>query len=223
MRLARVALPGALVLGFAFADAGAQCPTNDWYYGPLSGSSSAAAFHSGLVNWDLVAGTFSVSSCCGGETGSSSQVLLRDTYWLVGPASAIPIGLRARVDLAGNASAESRTLPGNVVGCFGSGTTFELREGAAASSVEARSSSTPCQGAAIDEMAVLVLEKLPGEPFTLNLKAFAWNSTFQQCDVSGLLTFALPPGYSIASCQGFAGPTVPATPASWGKLKSAYR
>ena len=106
MRLLRVILPGILGLGFSVAVAAADCPNNSWAYGPgLGGSSTLPALNYGAGSYDLVAGTFSASSCCGGEGGSSTQLQLSDTYWLVGPASATPMMMLCTSDRASDASA----------------------------------------------------------------------------------------------------------------------
>jgi hypothetical protein len=223
MRLGTVLVPGLLGLGFFAAGATADCPLNSWISNPVVGSSTAPSFSFFSGSYNHVTGTFAASSSGGGEVGNSTSLSLADTYWLVGPSSATPIPLQARVHLTGAASASFELLPGGLQGCFNAGMTFELRHLTTTAQVTARATTSPCQSIVIDESVQLPLEKPPGEPFTLNFDLRVSNSTFQHANANGLLTFALPPGYSIASCQGFAGPTVPAAPSSWGRLKTAYR
>lgn len=74
-----------------------------------------------------------------------------------------------------------------------------------------------------DQVLVLPLAHPVGEEFVLGCEVNA--SADFTATARGSLSFAgLPPGYGVASCQGFAGEgAVPALPARWGALKLRYR
>ena len=68
-----------------------------------------------------------------------------------------------------------------------------------------------------------MLQQLPGIPFVISLGATLNASHTIPVTASGALPFQVPAGYTIQSCQGYAGNVVPTRPWSWGSLKQRYR
>jgi hypothetical protein len=225
MRLARVLLTIVVALTITSATATAQCPSSGWDVGFTSGSSTQPIYSAGGASWNLIEGRFSGGASGATEMGGFLSMTVRDIYRIVGPASAVPIPFRARVVLSGHASGSMETVPGAGSGCFGSSVTFELiPEGGLPAYAEIGSSQSPCAGVDIDAVVELALAKLPGEEFLLRHRFYISSGAYQTAFAEGLLTFLdLPPGYSIASCQGYVGPAVPTSNASWGQLKHTYR
>jgi hypothetical protein len=70
----------------------------------------------------------------------------------------------------------------------------------------------------------LVLTREAETPVGLEVEAnvFAWNDNAARATVT--FEFVLPPGVSVTSCRGYVQDApVPASPASWGVVKAAYR
>lgn len=129
-----------------------------------------------------------------------------DNFTLTGPLSAVPISIEARLRITG-----SRTA-GPAVG--------RVSFVAAADSVvfDAPVASS------IDQTVVLHLSQLPGQPFVLLVRPAGTGFCQGYVILDTRLTFALPPGYLISSCHGYAGAVVtPVTARSWGSLKTSYR
>ena len=211
------------LLTLSFSSASAQCPASGWDSGPYSDSSTNPIYSAGGASWNLIEGTFAGGSSGGGEAGWFLSLGVRDNYRLVGPSSATPIPFKVRVVLTGYASGSIETLPHAGTFCTGSSFTFNLVHGAAIATRSVSSTQTPCAGAEINEVVELELSKLPDEEFLLLFGSALSNGTFQSVSVNGVITFLVPSGYSVASCQGYAGQAVPVSPTSWGRLKQTYR
>lgn len=166
---------------------------------PVPGTSSTHE------TWNLVLGTIrvSASSCYSGN--ASVDVIARDRFRIVGPASAPPIAFQARLRTNGGAGefgsvgaglrevgGESRWVDGGFVGGF-------------------------------DADLLLPLSHAVGEEFDLVYEVHA--DAYPTATTQGQLSFVgLPAGYGVTSCQGFAGDgAVPAKRTSWGAVKNIYR
>jgi hypothetical protein len=82
--------------------------------------------------------------------------------------------------------------------------------------------SQSCSGHPVSADRSFPLSKLPGEAFTISLQSSV--SGYMAATIRQTLTFdGLPAGYTIQSCQGYAGVPVAVVPRSWGSLKQLFR
>jgi hypothetical protein len=161
----------------------------------------------------------------GGEVGSFQQHLVHDLYWIVGPATAQPISFVVKLHAIGIARGGFVTLPFVGTICSTSGGTIRLTSGALSQEATVRSQSTPtCSGdVSIDVTLELALQHIPGEIFDVTYRTDMSNGPLMSTNAQSTFWFEVPSGYTIQSCQGYAGAVVPATLRSWGKLKHSYR
>lgn len=69
----------------------------------------------------------------------------------------------------------------------------------------------------------ITLQHPVGEHFPIGMYAFACSAGYNSF-ITGTLGFtALPPGYSLRSCQGYSALPVATQSMSWGRLKTYYR
>jgi hypothetical protein len=107
--------------------------------------------------------------------------------------------------------------------CNTSEVAFNLVSNATSDFFSDGSSYFPCVGHAFDTNVALGFSKLPGEVFPIEMHLAA-GGRGGYGTIRGTLTFnGLPQGYTIQSCQGYAGQSVPTLPTSWGHIKHAYR
>jgi hypothetical protein len=227
----RNALLATLLLLPMMSLAGSTCPTNfaTGYGGccsfdyQSSAPSWDQAIFGGHVSYDLVAGTFGgTGGGGGGEQSGGISLRFSDQYQILGPASAIPIPFEVAYHVTGNLSANSQTYPQIGTVCNSSRVTITATSGAASASFTQSSFAQDCVPVGVDHDFTLTLAYLPGQSFVVTTNLSVSGSDVG--DIDG--TFAiigLPPGYMIESCQGYAGPPVPALARSWGHLKHAYR
>lgn len=201
------------------------CPTNSFatggtgYFEDTSTAPRASWF--GFA-YDLVAGTVQGGHTGSGEAGSFAQLTAQDRYTIVGPTSATPVQFLVRCRFTGTVGGALVNLPFGGPTCLGSQAL--LRITSASLSDEATVASDPCGPRAFDETLELELAKLPGEEFTLAALASLTAGHTIEATASGLISFVnLPPGYSVQSCQGYAGVPVAVRPRSWGAVKQLYR
>ena len=227
-----LAFPIAVLLsGLAVAPSFAQtCPQNTFEEGANNYyvfDSSHDAIHSwgGANHYNLIAGTLNgAGGGGGGEVGSFTGLSIRDTYRIVGPATVTPIAFTVRFAADGSAGAAMSFMPGFGDVCRTAGATFRILSGAATDEVAVAGSFSPCQATTIDHDVELALAHLPGVDFDVAVGATMHGAGYASASFAGLLSFeGLPPGYTIQSCQGFAGPVVPVAHRSWGSLKHGYR
>ncbi len=156
--------------------------------------------------FDLVLGT-TVSyarSCSFPGPGAYASVESRDRYRVIGPAGG-PIAFTARVHANGNSGG---------VGSVGVTVAEPLHGSAHVDEGEV---------GGFDQYLELPLSHAPGEEFVIEVYSYASAVSYAQA-TSELSFTGLPPGYGIASCQGFAGSgAVPTLPSTWGRLKARYR
>jgi hypothetical protein len=221
--VALVLQAGAIVPGAA--GAGTPCPTNSIDVGYASDSSTDPAHTWGSHAYDLVAGTLRSATSGGGEAGAFAQLRAGDRYRLVGPTSSVPIPFRVRLHATGVANGGPVTLPfvGNI--CTSSRVTLRILSGATNGELTVGSQPLPvCASAPIDATLEVALAHLPGEEFGVTFGLDPVNGPLTSIQVAATFSFVqLPPGTTIESCQGYAGPVVPAASRTWGRLKHAYR
>ncbi len=200
----------ALGLVLTATAAHSQCPVNQGLIGVLqncaspestdpifSMSGSECLNGSGSVSYDLIAGTIDVTSYSYSHESFETWLRTQDDFVIVGPASAIPI---AAIFTGSLHRSEVRLSSGAVM-------------------VSMSADGSPTQSLRLD------LRKLPGEHFLLGI--FASGSGIPDQGTSrarGNLGFtALPPGYSLVSCQGYAALPVATRATRWWRLKQLYR
>ena len=235
--MVRIALALSLATSTAVcAVAEAQCPPN--YVGShLStpgGSPIYASAHRDssclapgaclwFAQWDLTTGDASCDAYtqCGGEVSPFGWVdqYTADDYVLSGPASPTPITFQAILHVTGSANTTCRpdcSQPGCPLVCSTGSASAYLKEGA-------QTSSYSLTGGPSADLT-LTLSKGVGEPFRLDMYLHANAVCNGFGHATSHLTFALPPGYGVASCYGYAAPVAtPASRLSWGRLKTVYR
>jgi hypothetical protein len=160
----------------------------------------------GSVGYDLAHGTLTASGttepeCCGYGSGST-----HDVFTLFGPAGSALISLTAHLHVTASVT--------------GSGTAgASLREGAS------NGASYADPPGPDDATISITIARHVGETFDLFLDYNATACGDGDASLNGTLSFSdLPPGYAVASCQGFlSDPSVPAATTSWGRLRAIYR
>jgi hypothetical protein len=223
-RMAKWLLLGACVLALP-AMARAQCPANSIFNGPFEDFRTEPVYSwSGSARYDQILGTFYLEGGGGGgELGSFLDMSLADVYRIVGPASDTPIPIRIRLFGTGETRGGMQTRP--VIGTFCSTSNARLRisEGTTFQEFTQTSSFNPCESLPLNAQLELQVAHVPGEDFTILYSIHAYGAPGSLAYVNGGFMFLVPAGYSIESCKGYAGPTVPADARSWGSLKSLYR
>lgn len=218
----------AMVLLGSAPASGQPCPANSFHTGGLGfyeESPTAPTWSFGPSRYDLVAGTCGAFLTGGGEAGSTLFLLVRDRYRIVGPESADPIPVTVRFRVTGLAGGGVYALPFLGPSCQGTRARLRLASGASLDEAILESRREPtCGDTAIDETLEIALAPVPGEEFEVAASLDLAAAQFVAVTTSGAISFAgLPPGAAIQSCQGYAGPVVPAARSSWGRLKGAYR
>jgi hypothetical protein len=164
-------------------------------------------FNSESSSYDLALGQLTVSTSVTQCSIATAQVIGRDRYELLGPVTGVPLVFGATLHITGTASNASASAGIGEGDSFPPGTSIAI--------------PSP-----VDRTLSVVLNHVVGDSFdltyTLSTTGFA---RFGASNLTGVLSFTnLPPGYGIASCQGFStGVVVPTRPASWGTLKIHYR
>ena len=200
-----------LIVAFGtISDVWAQCPLNVGQINPLGcpfQESTAPVFSFylycvtgyGSESYDLTNGTIGVTAFEGGDSSMEVFMQTTDDFVINGPAGGSPIVFSAILQAKVNASSELKLFSGAV------------------------RDSTDYAGA-LDQTLRLTLQHSVGEHFLVSMRAFTVSVRLQGTSASGVLGFtALPPGYSLSSCQGYAAAPVPTRPTSWGRLKQFFR
>jgi hypothetical protein len=172
---------------------------------------SGCAFNGSVAIYNLVLGKLDA-----GAPNNLSIVTVRteDLYTLAGPASGGPIAFRAVFSVHGSTGGLATCK--SQIRCGGRVQELDFLSGCGLS----------CSFSAAD---TLPLTYPVGEPFPLdlyvngdctnvNLRGFENHAT-----ISGTLSFTLPAGYTITSCQGFSTAPTVARSLGWGGLKVLYR
>ena len=224
-------LPVVTSLGLAFAGALARadvCPESSICIRGTCTSSTVSARDTTVDNYDtyygyslgasynLARGTASVFVRRLGDTGADATVRAEDTFKAEGPAPGTPLVFAATLHI--------RAGLGGVGPCgWGyADASFELREGNA--NAQSHYAYT-CRAMYVDSVLRVAVARQAGEPFRLSYSLGCYAQmpgNGASADVE--LRFEdLPPGVTIASCQGYGGPPVPVQSATWGQLKASYR
>ena len=203
----------------------AVCPESRWDFCGTSGSSIAPVEHVicecdpvfAAIGYDHAAGTSGVGAGGSSESGSCAGLTSEDDYWVVGP-NAGPISITAILTLDVDLSAGSSNY-----GCSSSHATSTLSSGTASQS--AQFSVDPCGYGTFHRVVSLDLAHPVGEPFQVAVALFSSCGPNGSGQISSAaLTFGLPPGYQMTSCQAYSVPPVtPARASSWGAVKLRYR
>ena len=139
-----------------------------------------------------------------------------DEYQLVGPG-VLPVAFSARLHVTGDAESLSDGFYHGAVALWA---VIEEQGGLRDS---LRIDVGGGQTQSFDRVLSIPLSHIPSSPFGLSIAANGGCSL----GVGHLLVqleFALPSGYLVSSCQGYAGPSsVPARATTWGSLKARYR
>ena len=218
----------ALVLGASLHGSGsAACLMNSLdrgFCGPETSDAPAKNWDCG-DGYDLVAGTLRSTGGGPGEGGGGVNHQVQDQYWIVGPGTSVALPFRVRLHTTGVCQGGFRTLPFIGLVCSSSQATMRLASGAVFSQVTVSSQGgAACGPTTIDETQEIALQHIPGEVFVVQVQNHLSASALITSNTHGQLSFdGLPAGYTIQSCQGFAGPVVPAAARSWGSLKHSYR
>ena len=211
----------------------AQCPPS--YVGPYSYSPVTTPIYAAVyrdsscvpyclwnAHWDLAAGTAEgvAQSFCFSESGpyGGFGMFLNDDYVLTGPSSPTPIPFTAVMHVTGSAGATYGYT------CSVGNVRAALQEGALTSSAAASGTCSPLAGAGLDTDLQLSLAKSVGEHFQLAMTLQAGAACNSLSTLSSRLTFLLPPGYGLMSCQGYVVPiATDVVRTSWGRVKTLYR
>jgi len=172
---------------------------------------------SGSASYDLVAGGLYISFDSGNDGVADASATGRDRFTLVGPNSPSPVSFTVSLRLVGQTQSRNNGYS-SVWGHLGEGNNTPV--GAGVSSYYGNSI------ASLDETVSLQLVHLVGEPFELTYQAGGYGKgVASQGSLWLALSFPnLPPGYGVASCQGYSiGVVVPTLSRSWGQVKSRYR
>ncbi len=223
----------AVVLG---GPAAAQCLTNQivgcWINPGGSISTNAPTYsdggHCGIyggdasASYDLTAGKFVAYALGPLDMDSSGDIRAQDQYQLLGPLGPDSVSFEAHLQFGGGAAPGHRDS-GPFGCCHSASMTALLAHG---SSVQSAYVSTTgcCDGGSLATTLVLPLRKPVNQPFVLQMRLWAhayWNAT---ASGSATLSFVVPAGYAVNSCQGFTtGGVVATREHSWGQLKVLYR
>jgi len=221
----------ALLFLLAAAESAGACDLNRalGYGGPYEFEYTSSAptwdtdIFGGHVSYDLIAGTFGLTGGGGGgKQSGGSQLQFSDSYQIVGPPVATPISFQASFHIGGTLNAAENSYPFIGTICDHTSARFTATSGPASVSHDYSITHPGCETTTLDDAMTLALSKLPGEIFPLSMLLSVFGT--RSGSVNGTLAFTgLPAGYSVTSCQGFAGMPVPVRQASWGSLKHSYR
>jgi len=172
------------------------------------------------ASYDLIAGTARASADSRSETAPArAAVEGRDRYVVTGLAGPTPLVARLEFHVVLRSSCEYFQCSSSWahVGLIGQGRSASFDQGSydLSQNVDLRSS------------VEITLDVVPDVAFDLMFQ-LETNAEYTTNNANTLLTSELrfpdlPPGARVHSCQGYLDGTVPATPASWGRVKAIYR
>jgi hypothetical protein len=218
----------------ASSPAAADCPTNsisicgqttNLYSGPAHGDSLSHCYFiqpdllgdRDAAGYDIPAGLVWCDEKGNGYYSPSRiQAQSHDLYRVVGPPSATPITGTAFLATNGWGS------------CNATGTaSFNVQGVDASASFTNGYPIAPCNaGPPLTATLTLPISANVAEPFDVSVTVALRGSIdgYAYSYLSARLSFAVPPGYAVVSCNGFgAGSPVGVQRASWGRLKTIYR
>jgi hypothetical protein len=219
-----LAVSGAMVAGTTIGHAG-SCPQTCFSAGSPSSCSvvskrdtttmwigSVYDWGNAYARYDLAAGTSYVEA----DHRDQAEVVASDRYTLVGPPPGSSVTIVAHLTLSGYA----QTVCSGGLNCAYAGVRASLADSGGTGVNLTSIYSNP--------ILDLPLTRVVGTPFVLTWDTMAYGSVVDlhgaNAAVSATLSFDLPPGVGIASCQGYsAGFVTPTSRDSWGAIKIRYR
>jgi len=172
-----------------------------------------APVYGGRMSYDVVTGRLYAQAvgCSGfaGPGGGFASARGSDRFRLVGPPGGGAVGFEARLQLAGGVGGFAGTCGGDILEVGG-----------------ASASANDGGNMVLNTTLAIPISHQVGDEFRIDYYASASAGGSGGLGfVEAQLSFAgLPPGYGVASCQGYAGDgAVPTRKASWGALKLHYR
>ncbi len=214
LRLHRLAMAPALVIMVSRAAFAAVCPQNNGTIGQLQNcaspvstapvfflqSSSYCINGGGWLSYDLTAGQIGIRTFSTSHEGYTNLLTTRDEFVVDGPANAPAVSFSAIL---------------SVSGLYGIGL--------ARLTVGSQSEEVWFTGATPSQLQ-LFLTRNVGEPFIVEMYGEGHASPLNPSEFRGALGFtALPAGFSLRSCQGYASQPVATRATSWGRVKQFYR
>ena len=203
----------SLGLLLAASPVDAQCPPNDgqigvtffcWHEQPTAPVFSFSTFcsqlgGSGFVSYNLTSGAIAVAARGDAHLGMDVSMQTADDFVVDGPPGPTPIVFTAILLSTVDAASQLKLFSG------------------------VQRDSTSYTGPP-SQSPRITLQHPVGEHFLLSMQALTASFAFRNQSGSGFLGFtALPAGYSLHSCQGYAAAPVAVRPTSWAKLKQYYR
>ena len=164
------------------------------------------AFNNSGAVYDLKSGQFSVGAGPAGD----AELITNDFFLVSGPGSTTPIPFSAQL-----AVHVGRTYDGRAIAA--------IRSDAQAQEF---TSNGGWVGSDFYQVLTLPLSHTTGERFHLAFHLRAVNpdvGAISPATASARLAFALPPGYTITSSQGYSSVPTPTRETTWGHLKLIYR
>ena len=223
----------ALLLLFASAiPAAAQpCPQSTIYFlpprpDPVFGGDPTRSLASGWdlghgnARYDLVAGTLSATSIGDPSGGFGAHVRASDRYVLLGPVGIPAITFNVRLYVTGTAQGRN---DGYLPSDMGSVTVSAALLETGGAQDTATVTAGPGENLGFNPTLEIPVTHEVGEPFDLTM-ALHSQGGFSTGMLDAKVSFIMPLGCAIVSCQGFAGSgATPVVAGSWGRLKQRYR
>jgi hypothetical protein len=171
------------------------------------------------ASFDVPAARFAVGVGEGGDI----DLALRDAFTVTGPAPGSPILLHLRVHVHGFVNWDGACCPDSQAHV--DLVPLEPQPGDPATHWSFGISSGPMTQYPFADSLDLTLARTAGAPIGIEIHAFSILHAPSSSDIEGQFTFVdLPPGWTVTSCKGYRkDQPVPATGASWGRVKAAYR
>jgi len=225
MRANLITLAGAAALCVATVAAADPCPSNLICVGanglPCDSMTTVTAareviFNGGIwayADYDWTAGTCLAAAQLPAITTPvlEAKVTANEDYVVTGIAPGTPLTIHARIRVVANA---------NPSGSLNQASGW--LEKAGAGRVEATAAVVNGPNVAVDRVLALDFAAFAGESFRLTMGAISDARGGTSSAVVTLNFVDLPAGAALSSCHSGSLP-VPATPVTWGSLKSRYR
>ena len=228
---ARLLLAASLFVVLAAPAVAQPCPENAIYFvppgpdpvfaaDPIRSLGSGWDLGRGYARYDLVAGKLSATSIGDPSGGFGAHVRASDRYVLLGPVGAPPISFSVRLYVTGTAQGRNDGyLPTDV----GSATVSAALIETGGAQDSANVTANPGQLLGFNPTLEIPLTHEVGQPFEITM-ALHSQGGFSTGMLGGKLSFIVPLGCAIVSCQGFAGSgATPVAKSTWGRLKEKYR
>jgi hypothetical protein len=204
------------------AQAGSSCPASEIEFTPNLASTYAAVFDT-LAGTRHVAFNLPQATLLVHHPGAlgATFVRARDAYDVIGVAPGTSVLVFVELEVTGTISTD---------GCGGSGCWGSLRgrisDGVHSAEETASATIFAPESVPVGLSVELPVELVAGQPNGLEFELMGYRAPggSHVVDGTGQWRFTkVPAGAVIVSCQGYVDPTTPVRPASWGRLKAAYR